>query len=53
MEIIGIENKCDAACTARATHVVMLSAGELAFCDHHYHKIQISGADYRELELVG
>ncbi len=42
---------CDACSVARATHLIKLLEGELAFCGHHYNKYK-EGLDKKAYEVI-
>jgi hypothetical protein len=44
---------CDACSVARASHIIKLLDGELAFCGHHYnkHKEAVDKKAYEVIEL--
>ena len=42
---------CDACSVARASHLIKLLDGELAFCGHHYNKYK-EGLDKKAYEVI-
>jgi hypothetical protein len=50
-EDLNIIYYCDACSVARASHLIKLLDGELAFCGHHYNKYK-EALDKKSYEVI-